>query len=81
VQLRIELQEVPVPPRIELNEFVRNRNSQWRNSTYEILARYAGTEVLANRHALHLVTIELSDARDDVWAWHFIVHASVPARC
>ncbi len=27
------------------------------------------------------LTVELSGARADVWAWHFIFHACAPARC
>jgi len=25
--------------------------------------------------------VELSGAHADVWAWHFILHASAPAKC
>ena len=28
-----------------------------------------------------LLTVELSGALADVWAWHFIYHASAPAKC
>ena len=30
---------------------------------------------------LCVLTVELSGAHADVWTWHFIYHASAPARC
>ena len=43
-------------------------------------AAMAGSQVLNSCHSANL-TVELSGAAADVWAWHFIPHASAPAIC
>jgi len=38
-------------------------------------------EALGGRIWQGRLTVELSGAHADVWAWHFIFHASAPAIC
>jgi hypothetical protein len=50
-------------------------------SMKQILAFSARAIGMTIQRVIRVLTVELSGAHAEVWAWHFIFHASAPARC